>query len=124
MYLQPDRREVAEWHRVLDEEISVSLEQKVEKTYQSNPSIAIGTMPEKMKATIWFGYEDGMKSALGNRDFDAWIQSVLTHTQAHYRHKESLGTMIEFEVSTGWSRDDHVNNLYQNKLIYHENFPR
>ena len=87
-----------EWHRVLDEEISVDLEDKVEQTYAANPSITMGTMPEKMKATIWFGYEDGMKRALGNQDFDSWIQGVLTHTQAHYRHKESLGTTIEFEV--------------------------
>ena len=92
--------EIAEWHRVLDEEISFKLEETVEKTFASNPSITMGKMPEKLKATIWFGYEDGLKAALGNQDFDTWIQGVLTHTQAHYRHKTSLGTTIEFEVSS------------------------
>ena len=99
VYIQPNRREVAEWHRVLDEEVSISLEEKVQDAIASAPSITQGKLPQKMKATIWFGYEDGMKKALGNRDFDTWIQSVLTHTQAHYRHKQSLGTIIEFEVS-------------------------
>ena len=54
-------------------------------------------IPSKLKATIRFGYEDGVKAAFGNRSFDEGIQSVLAHTQAHFRHI-SLGTIIEFEV--------------------------
>ena len=55
-------------------------------------------IPSKLKAVIKFGYDDGMKDALGGQDFDTYIAGVMTHTQAHYRHAASLGTTIEFEV--------------------------
>ena len=58
----------------------------------------VTSIPSKLKATIKFGYEDGMKTALGTEEFDDWIASTFTHTQAHWRHAESLGTTIEFEV--------------------------
>ena len=55
-------------------------------------------IPPKLKATIQFGYEDSMKSALKDEEFDSWITSTFVHTQAHFRHVKSLGTEIEFEV--------------------------
>ena len=58
------------------------------------------TIPSRMKAVIQFGYDQGMKERLesqGSDDFLTWVTSVMTHTQAHYKH-ESLGANIEFEV--------------------------
>ena len=58
------------------------------------------TIPSNMKAVIQFGYDQGMKQRLeseGSDDFLTWVTSVMTHTQAHYKHA-SLGTNIEFEV--------------------------
>ena len=55
------------------------------------------SIPSKLKATIGFGYDAGMKYRLGSTDFDKWIEGAFTHTQAHYRHP-SLGTIIEFQV--------------------------
>lgn len=55
-------------------------------------------IPPKLKATIQFGYEESMKSALKDKNFDSWITSTFVHTQAHFRHSKSLGTEIEFEV--------------------------
>ena len=55
-------------------------------------------VPPKLKATIQFGYETSMKSALpADQDFDSWIAATFVHTQAHFKHP-SLGTMIEFEA--------------------------
>ena len=59
------------------------------------------SIPRKLKAVIKFGYTDDMKKALGNKDFDSWIEEVLTHTKVHYKHP-SLGTIIEFEVRKRW----------------------
>ena len=58
----------------------------------------VSSLPSKLKATIKFGYEEGLRQALGTEDFDEWIESVFTHTQAYFRHAASLGTTIEFEV--------------------------
>ena len=56
-------------------------------------------VPPKLKATIQFGYETSMKSALpADQDFDSWIAATFVHTQAHFKHSKSLGTMIEFEA--------------------------
>ena len=79
------------WHRLGDEEINDEEEEGVK-------NINITSIPSTLKAVIKFGYEDSMKKALGNVDFDSWLASVFTHTQAHFRHEESLGTKIEFEV--------------------------
>ena len=59
----------------------------------------IDKIPPKLKAVIKFGYDEGMKNRLSRQDFqfETWIEGVLTHTQAHFRHP-SLGTVIEFEV--------------------------
>ena len=79
------------WHRLGDEEINDDEEQNVE-------NINITSIPSTLRAVIKFGYEDSMKKALGNVHFNSWMASVFTHTQAHFRHEESLGTKIEFEV--------------------------
>ena len=79
------------WHQLGDEEINDEEEENIK-------SINITSIPSTLKAVIKFGYEDGMKKSLGNVDFDSWVASVFTHTQAHFRHEESLGTKIEFEV--------------------------
>ena len=56
-------------------------------------------VPPKLKATIQFGYESSMKSALNaGQDFDSWITATFVHTQAHFKHSKSLGTIIEFEA--------------------------
>ena len=54
-------------------------------------------IPSKLKAVIKFGYDEGWKNAFKGVDFNKWIESVFTHTQAHYKHP-SLGTKITFEV--------------------------
>ena len=79
------------WHQLGDEEINDEEEENIK-------SINITSIPSTLKAVIKFGYEDSMKKALGDLDFDSWISSVFTHTQAHFRHEESLGTKIEFDV--------------------------
>ena len=57
------------------------------------------SVPRKLKATIKFGFDQTLSDELGGRiGFDSWISQVFTHTQAHFRHSESLGTEIEFEV--------------------------
>ena len=57
------------------------------------------SIPRKLKATIKFGYEDGMKMALQREGttFDKWIANVVPHAQIRFRHP-SLGTEIELEV--------------------------
>ena len=80
------------YHRVGDEEVNDAEEAAAENA----ESVAI---PSKLKAVIKFGYEETMKTALGDETFDSYITSVLAHAQVYYRHAESLGTVIEFEVS-------------------------
>ena len=74
-----------------DEEVNADIEEA------AHAARAV-VIPSKLKAVIKFGYDDGMKDALGGEDFDTYIAGVMTHTQAHYRHAASLGTTIEFEV--------------------------
>ena len=74
-----------------DEEVN-----EAEETAAENTRVA--SIPSTLKATIKFGYEDGMVAALNGEDFDTYIAGVMTHTQAHYRHAASLGTTVEFEV--------------------------
>ena len=80
------------WYQVGDEEVNYD-EEAAAETAESVP------IPSKLKAVIKFGYEETMKSALGDESFDSYITSVLAHAQVYYRHSESLGTVIEFEVS-------------------------
>ena len=80
-----------DWHRKLDE-----LEDYAEEDLVKSAQVT--SIPSTLKAVIKFGYEDGMLAALGDETFDSWIAGVFTHTRAHFRHAESLGTTIEFEV--------------------------
>ena len=81
------------WHREGDEVIDNAV---IEAAMSAN----VKAVPSKLKATIQFGYDFGLASYLEetNQTFDSWIANVFTHTQAHFRHNESLGTTIEFEV--------------------------
>merc|ERR1712088_1058301 len=69
-------------------------EEKNDEEENAAHNVRTTSIPSKLKATIQFGYEDGMKEALGGEDFDAWVQTVMVHTQTHYRHAESLGPTI------------------------------
>ena len=84
-----------DWHQNGDEELNDALEESV-------ATAAVTSIPSTLKAVIKFGYETGLKNALGSEDFDAWIAGVFTHTRAHFRHAASLGTTIEFEVYSAW----------------------
>jgi len=94
-----------------DEEVNADIEEA------AHAARAV-VIPSKLKAVIKFGYDDGMKDALGGEDFDTYIAGVMTHTQAHYRHAASLGTTIEFEVQgkaihqagARWTADDNIND--------------
>ena len=99
------------WHRLGDEEINDEEEEGVK-------NINITSIPSTLKAVIKFGYEDGMKKSLGNVDFDSWVASVFTHTQAHFRHEESLGTKIEFEVCNIVCHLDMFIIVYCIKIIH------
>ena len=98
------------WHRLGDEEINDEEEEGVN-------NINVTSIPSTLKAVIKFGYEDSMKTALGNVNFNSWIASVFTHTQAHFRHEESLGTKIEFEVCNIVSHLDMFIIVYCMKMI-------
>ena len=82
--------------RVLDHDNNNSTCQRESDAINSHMRKSI---PRKLKATIKFGYEDGMKMALQREGttFDKWIANVVPHAQIHFRHP-SLGTEIEFEV--------------------------
>ena len=85
-----------EWRQNGDEMIN----DEEEAFVRSAQASVGGSIPAKIKATVKFGYEDGMKAALEKhgRNFDDWIADVFTHAQVHFRHSSSLGTQIEFEV--------------------------
>ena len=86
------RREIDGWVRKGDEEIKEEFE---ETSFHAKRV----KMPSKLKAVIRFGYDEGMRTRLGNRTFDDWIKEVFVHTQAHFKHP-SLGTELVFEVSS------------------------
>ena len=37
------------------------------------------SIPTSLKATLQFGYEDSMRNKLCGKDFDSYIQTVMTH---------------------------------------------
>ena len=79
------------WHLVGgDEEVNDDIEIKAAKA-------ELVTIPSKLKAIIKFGYDQGWKEAFSGTNFDEWIASVFTHTQAHYKDP-SMGTEVTFEV--------------------------
>jgi len=63
-------------------------------------AVSVTSVPSKLKASIAFGYDYGLEEYLKSVDqtFESWIAKVFPHAQAHFRHSESLGTEIEFEV--------------------------
>ena len=79
------------WHQTYDENIDNEQETRAVK-------VSTKSIPSKLKATIKFGYEEGLKAKLGER-VEAWLAEVFTHTQAHFAHSASLGTEIKFEVN-------------------------
>ena len=81
------------WHvREGDEEINDGLEAMAAAVDVTS------SIPTSLKATLQFGYEDSMQSKLGGKDFNSYIQTVMTHVQSHFQHSESLGTEIIFDV--------------------------
>ena len=46
-------------------------EEKNDEEENAAHNVKTTSIPSKLKATIQFGYEDGMKAALGTEDFDA-----------------------------------------------------
>ena len=87
-----NRREIEGWERKGDEEINDDIE-------EASLKAKLVKMPSKLKAVIRFGYDEGIRTRLGNRTFDDWIKEVFVHTQAHFKHP-SLGTELVFEVSS------------------------
>ena len=83
-------RDVDGWVQNGDEEFNEDIE---ESSIHTN----LVSMPLKLKAVIKFGYDDGLKTRLGNETFEDWIKDVFVHTRAHFKHP-SLGTEVEFEV--------------------------
>jgi len=109
------------WHKEGDEVINNAV---IEAAMSAN----VKAVPSKLRATIQFGYDFGLESYLEetNETFDSWIANVFTHTQAHFRHNESLGTTIEFEPvgpairpQQEWNQNKHWtadNDIWQAKL--------
>ena len=99
------------WHEEGDEEINDKIEEAAKGARLQR------SMPTTQKAVIKFGYEEGMKAALGGEDFDTYIAGVFTHTQAHFRHSASLGTIIEFEVCPITFRNNHIQKWQRMNLF-------
>ena len=83
-----------------DEEVNDQEELEAEKA-------DVVAIPSKLKAVIKFGYDEGWQRAFKGKDFNKWIVSVFTHTQAHYKDP-SLGTKILFEVPFSWKNLDSI----------------
>ena len=93
------------WRENGDEEIDDEEEKRV-------AGFRGASIPSRMKATLKFGYDETLAEELGgSRGFDRWVSEVMTHTQAHYRHSESLGTQIEFEVCKLMKIFQHAFNI-------------
>merc|ERR1712088_371228 len=97
------------WHLVGGDE------EKNDKIELEAAKAEVGTIPSKLKAVIKFGYDEGWKNAFAGTDFNDWIASVLTHSQAHYKDP-SLGTEVTLEVQGDalyqsgafWTADDNL----------------
>ena len=57
------------------------------------------TWPSEVYAYVKFGYDNTLKNQLAadGVSFNDWVNSVMTHVQAHYRHS-TLPTKIQFKV--------------------------
>ena len=100
-----DREDVEGYHQEGDEMIN---EKDEEKVYTATP----GTLPKKLKASIKFAYDEGMKNALETKgeSFEDYVESVFTQTQVYWRHP-SLTTELIFEVI---DRKNYNSIVYQN----------
>ena len=79
-----------------DEEEDLLMELEAEVTAKTGAAM---TWPSERYAYIKFGYDNTLKNQLSSigTTFNTWIDSVMTHVQAHYRHS-SLPTKIQFKV--------------------------
>merc|ERR1719414_2216312 len=59
-------------------------EEKNDEEENAAHNVRTTSIPSKLKATIQFGYEAGMKEALGGEDFDAWVQTVMVHARSEW----------------------------------------
>ena len=96
-FILTDRNNENEWRKVGDEEVNDKYE---EIAKHSRSAI----LPEKLKATIKFGYDEGFKKYLEDNilqhtfnNFEDYIEAVFTQTQVYWRIP-SLGTKVIFEV--------------------------
>jgi hypothetical protein len=106
-----DNKDDDEWKQKGDEEVDETEENAAEFS-EINP------IPSNLKAVIAFGYEEGIKKQLVDRNelqFEEWIEGVMAHTQAHFRDP-SLGTRIQFEAqgsplfkaNATWHADNNI----------------
>ena len=82
------------WHEEGGDEL---INDNIEKAANA---VSVTSVPAKLKAQVAFGYDYGLEEYLTSvgQTFESWIANVFPHAQAHFRHSESLGTEIEFEV--------------------------
>ena len=92
-FILTDRNNENQWHKVGDEEVNDKYEELVKHSRSA-------ILPEKLKATIKFGYDEGLKKYLEDKgeSFEGYIEAVFTQTQVYWRIP-SLGTKVIFEVS-------------------------
>ena len=79
-----------------DEEEDLLMELEAEVTAKTGAAM---TWPSERYAYVKFGYDNTLKNQLASvgKSFNTWVDSVMTHVQAHYRHS-SLPTKIQFKV--------------------------
>ena len=73
------------------------------------------TWPSEVYAYVKFGYDNTLKNQLAadGVSFNDWVNSVMTHVQAHYRH-HTLPTKIQFKVIVEKRFDISILSLWQN----------
>merc|ERR1711936_118922 len=88
-----------------DEEEDLLMELEAEVTAKTGAAM---TWPSERYAYIKFGYDNTLKNQLSSigTTFNTWVDSVMTHVQAHYRHS-SLPTKIQFKY-------DKSETIYKN----------
>lgn len=69
------------------------------------------SLPDEMFAYVQFGYDKSLKAKLSSEYnyFSSWIDDVMTHVQAHYRHG-SLTTKIQFK----YDKYESIEKAYEN----------
>jgi len=88
-----------------DEEEDLLMELEAEVTAKTGAAM---TWPSERYAYVKFGYDNTLKNQLASvgKSFNTWVDSVMTHVQAHYRHS-SLPTKIQFKY-------DKSETIYKN----------